>query len=242
MSLQGFRAELDQIDGELTRLFAERMAISEKVAVWKRENGASVLDAAREQEKLRVIRNLLPEGLGGYGEALYARILALSRARQRLLLGENVILIGMPGCGKTTVARALGELLGCEALDCDETIERSAGQRIPEIFAQRGEEGFRLLESEALSRLCARRGCVIATGGGCVTREENRALLRRSGAVVWLRRELDSLPAEGRPLSLQRGARELYAERAPLYERLADITVANDAAVRDAALRIIDAL
>jgi shikimate kinase/chorismate mutase len=242
MTLQNYRLELDRLDAEMTRLFAERMTLIEKIGAWKQERGLPVLDAAREREKLATVRSALPEELGGYGEALYSRILSLSRVRQRLLLGENIILIGMPGCGKTTVGRALGELLCREMLDSDEWIERREGKTIPEIFASCGEETFRALETAALTQLCAHRGCVIATGGGCVTRKENYTLLRRSGCVVWLRRESDALETKGRPLSLGQDVRELYRKRKPLYERFADVSADNCAGVWDAALHIIDLL
>ena len=240
MTLQDYRAELDRIDAELARLFSERMAVSGEIGAWKLAHEVPVLDSAREKEKLASIGSAMPEGLGGYGLALYSRIFSLSRVRQRLLAGENIILIGMPGCGKTTVARALCELLCCECLDCDEWIERHEGKTIPEIFADQGEAAFRALETAALDQLCAHRGCVIATGGGCVTRAENEALLRRSGCVVWLKRDLDQLSVEGRPISCLYGVEELFARRAPLYAQFSDLSVENSAAVRDAALRVID--
>jgi len=71
---------------------------------------------------------------------------------------------------------------------------------------------------------------VIATGGGCVTREENYPLLHQNGVLIWLRRGLEKLPTDGRPISMSADLGELYARRAPLYARWADHTVSNDAA------------
>lgn len=155
---------------------------------------------------------------------------------------ENIILIGMPGCGKTTVARALGKALGREAFDCDELVEQKTGVTIPELFAQRGEEAFRRLETETLTELCRRAGQVIATGGGCVTRAENTRLLRGGGMVIWLQRSLELLPKEGRPISLKRDLRELYAERASLYETLSDLTIDNNGTIDDTVKSVIFAL
>ena len=159
----------------------------------------------------------------------------VSRLRSKML---NVALIGMPGCGKSTLAALLADRLGREAVDSDAEIERRAGMTVPEIFARRGEEAFRRLESEVLSELGRESGRIISTGGGCVTREENYPSLHQNGVIVLLRRDTVKLPRDGRPLSLSVGPEELYARRAPLYERFADFAVSNDGAPEDAAAEI----
>jgi len=143
---------------------------------------------------------------------------------------RNVILIGMPGCGKSSMARLLGEALGRRVYDSDDEIVRAAGCDIPAIFARGGEEEFRSLETQTLRELGKLSGAVIATGGGCVTREENYPLLHQNGVLIWLRRGLEKLPTDGRPISMSADLGGLYARRAPLYARWADHTVSNDAA------------
>ena len=138
---------------------------------------------------------------------------------------QNIALIGMPGCGKTTVGRALADLLGRPFYDADEQIEARAGRKIPDIFAQDGEAAFRKLETEVLAELSRQSGAVIATGGGVVTREENRDLLRQNSTIVWLQRDLHSLPLAGRPVSQSRPLNELAAERMPLYRAWSDAAV-----------------
>lgn len=138
---------------------------------------------------------------------------------------QNIALIGMPGCGKTTVGRALADLLGRPFYDADEQIEARAGRKIPDIFAQDGEAAFRKLETEVLAELSRQSGAVIATGGGVVTREENRDLLRQNSTIVWLQRDLHSLPLAGRPVSQSRPLNELAAERMPLYRAWCDAAV-----------------
>ena len=138
---------------------------------------------------------------------------------------QNIALIGMPGCGKTTVGRALADLLGRPFYDADEQIETRAGRKIPDIFAQDGEAAFRRLETEVLAELSRQSGAVIATGGGVVTREENRDLLRQNSTIVWLQRDLHSLPLAGRPVSQSRPLNELAAERMPLYRAWSDAAV-----------------
>lgn len=138
---------------------------------------------------------------------------------------QNIALIGMPGCGKTTVGRALADLLGRPFYDADEQIEARAGRKIPDIFAQDGEAAFRKLETEVLAELSRQSGAVIATGGGVVTCEENRDLLRQNSTIVWLQRDLHSLPLAGRPVSQSRPLNELAAERMPLYRAWCDAAV-----------------
>ncbi len=140
---------------------------------------------------------------------------------------ENIVLVGMPGCGKTTVGKLLAEALGKTFVDCDETIEREANMPIPQIFAEGGEERFRKLETQALSLLGKQSGQVIATGGGCVTRPENYDLLHQNARIVWLKRDIEDLPTDGRPLSLSGNLAEMYALRKPLYERFADFSIQN---------------
>lgn len=140
----------------------------------------------------------------------------------------NIVLIGMPGSGKTTVGRELARLSGKPFLDLDEEIVRRAGRPIPEIFSGEGEEAFRALEQEALAEACAKSGQIVATGGGAVLRPENRAAMRRTGRVYRLRRRLEDLPTEGRPLSQAGRLEEMERVRGPLYEAAADASVWND--------------
>src|SRR5690349_7578905 len=85
----------------------------------------------------------------------------------------NVVLIGFMGCGKTTLGARLADMLGLKFVDMDDCIIRKAGCTIPEIFARRGEHGFRELESSVLDELSYSSRQVIATGGGVVTIPEN---------------------------------------------------------------------
>ncbi len=153
---------------------------------------------------------------------------------------RNYVLIGMPGCGKSAVGKLLAEKLGRPFYDADAEIEKDLGCDIPTVFAQAGEAAFRAAETRVLERLGKGSGCVIATGGGCVTREENYPLLRQNGMIVWLRRPLDRLPTDGRPLSQSTDLSELYEARKPLYERFCDLAADNDGTPEEAVEAILN--
>ena len=146
---------------------------------------------------------------------------------------ENIVLIGMPGCGKSTVGKALAERLGKVFVDADEKIVEMAGKSIPEIFADDGEEVFRAWETNALAELGKQSGLILSTGGGCVTRERNYPLLHQNGTIYWLKRDLNKLPTDGRPLSQMGKLAEMYNKRQPLYAAFADSIIDNDGALED---------
>ena len=155
---------------------------------------------------------------------------------------QNIVLVGMPGCGKSTVGALLAEKLNHPLLEADAQIEKAAGRTIPEIFAGSGEAGFREIETAVLRELGKSSGAVISTGGGCVTREENYALLHQNGLIVWLQRDIGKLPKEGRPLSLTNDLRVMYEKRRPLYERFADLVIDNNGAPAQTAEKILEVL
>ena len=148
-----------------------------------------------------------------------------------------VWLIGPRGSGKTTVAQLLARRLGWAAVDADEALEARQGRSVRAVFAAEGEAGFREHEAAVLAELCRLRRHVVATGGGVVLRPDNRELLRRSGWVVWLTADVDTLwgrtqadggTAERRP-ALNVGGRDEVVEvlraREPHYRGCADLTV-----------------
>ena len=162
-----------------------------------------------------------------------------SRLRRQM---ENIILIGMPGCGKTTVGASLAKILSRPLKDADTELEQAVGRKITEILPTDGEASFRSLESETLLDLGKQSGLVIATGGGCVTIPNNYEKLHRNGTIVWLKRDLDLLPTDGRPLSQTGHLQEMYQKRAPLYARFADFSVENSGDPQETAEEIIQIL
>ena len=155
---------------------------------------------------------------------------------------ENIVLIGMPGCGKSTVGKIVARQTGKQFVDADEKIVELAGKPIPMIFAEDGEEAFRDWETKALSELGKQSGLVIATGGGCVTKERNYSLLHQNGTIYWLQRDLDQLPTDGRPLSQANELSDMYAVRKRMYARFADKIIDNNGAPEAAAQAIGEVL
>jgi len=147
----------------------------------------------------------------------------------------SVCLVGMPGSGKSTVGRQLARLLGWPLLDSDAEIERELGHSIRTHFEHHGEESFRALEEAMIAKLAARPHVVLATGGGAILRESNRAALKAPGnTVVYLRASVDDLLRRlrhdtQRPLLQDVDPavklRQLFAQRDPLYSAVADHVV-----------------
>jgi len=140
----------------------------------------------------------------------------------------DVVLIGLPGSGKSAVGRRLAARHDAAFIDLDEAVEREAGIRIPDIFADEGEAGFRTRERAAIAALGEPDAApdlrrVIAPGGGAVVDPRNRWLLYRGRVPVWL---------DGRPEILAQrlrrspNIRPLIAGRDPI-RTLRDLTAAR---------------
>ena len=155
---------------------------------------------------------------------------------------ENIVLTGMPGSGKTTVGKLLAEATGKRFADADEAIVQKAGMSIPDIFAHQGEAGFRSIETAVLAELGKCSDLVIATGGGCVTRDENYPLLHQNGVIFCLDRDISSLPTDGRPLSQTEKLSEMYRIRKPMYDRFADFHIDSNGTPQMAVTQILQIL
>jgi shikimate kinase len=151
----------------------------------------------------------------------------------------GLVLVGARGTGKSSVGQLLAGLCGRPFVDTDSEVVRLAGgQPISALFERFGEPRFRALEAQALEGATREPGKVIATGGGIVLSESNRALLKRYGFVVWLtgralvlgrRLAADPRSLAERPALTAAGTLEeiaaVLAARAPLYQQVADAVV-----------------
>ena len=147
---------------------------------------------------------------------------------------DNIVMIGMPGSGKSTVGVVLAKTLGMDFVDVDLVICRRNGGSLQEIVDRSTHEEFLRLEAEAaLSLECGKS--VIATGGSMVCSEDAMAYLKSMGTVVYIEVALDDLTKriknlETRGIAFRPGETlaDIYAQRIPLYEKWADITVKSD--------------
>lgn len=146
----------------------------------------------------------------------------------------SIILVGMMGAGKTTIGRQLAHVLDRQFLDLDHEMEARCGVRVALIFDIEGEAGFRRRETALLEECSQYRGMVLATGGGAVLAPENRRVLKERGIVVYLRAGVDELfrrvaRDRTRPMLKASDPRQriadLLAQREPLYEEVADVTL-----------------
>ncbi len=142
-----------------------------------------------------------------------------------------MILIGMPGAGKSTVGVVLAKRLGYAFLDADLLIQDREGKLLHEIIADKGVEGFWRIEEEVNAAVEARR-TVIATGGSVIYGVRAMEHYRRIGTIVYLKLSLQETAGrlgdlEERGVTLRHGQdlAGLYAERIPMYERYADLTM-----------------
>ncbi len=123
---------------------------------------------------------------------------------------KDISLIGFMGCGKSSVGKCLAALLPeCRLIDLDTYIEEKEGKNIPEIFNEYGEAAFRRMEREALEEIFSatdRPRTILSLGGGTVTSEPCRQLIRQHTDCFYLRATTDTLLAalkghsEGRPM------------------------------------------
>lgn len=147
---------------------------------------------------------------------------------------ENIVLIGMPGAGKSTVGVLLAKSMLMSFYDTDLLIQNSTGKSLCDIIKDDGIENFIKLEEKII---CNHEfsNAVIATGGSAVYGEKAMDSLSENGKIIYLKVSPDELcrrvnNIHTRGIAMKEGTTlaELYIERAPLYEKYADITVECD--------------
>lgn len=147
-------------------------------------------------------------------------------------MARVVVLVGLMGSGKTAVGRRLAARIGASFRDTDDLVVERAGKSVRQIFADAGEETFRVLESAALTDVLAARGdVVIAAAGGVVLSATNRAAIQASAShVVWLDADVATLGERTRhgahrPLldgDAEGRLGEMRAARSALYGEIAN--------------------
>ncbi len=106
----------------------------------------------------------------------------------------KIFLIGFMGSGKTHWGRLLGEKLGVRFFDLDEQIIVHAGKPVTQIFAEEGEEHFRLLEKEVMYLITeSHDSFVMSCGGGTPCYFNNIDYMKQAGTVIWINTPLQTL-------------------------------------------------
>ena len=156
---------------------------------------------------------------------------------RKQFMKDNIYLIGFMGSGKTAVSRYLGRHYGFRVIEMDDQIESMAGMKISEIFRIKGEEEFRRMETDLLTRIAGEGGAVVSCGGGTAVRQENVRIMKASGTVVYLCASAPTIlqrvkHSSHRPLlEGHKTLEEIEAfleKRRPFYENAADRTVPVD--------------
>jgi shikimate kinase len=146
-----------------------------------------------------------------------------------------VVLVGPPGAGKTTVGQIVADRRGLVFRDVDRDIETTTGMSVADIFVEQGEDEFRRLEREAVTRALREHDGVLALGGGAVLAPDTRALLT-AHRVVFLDVGLSEAAERvgfnrSRPLLVVNPRAELarmLTERRPLYDEVATVCIGTD--------------
>ncbi|MFT8704114.1 bifunctional shikimate kinase/3-dehydroquinate synthase [Bifidobacterium aquikefiricola] len=153
--------------------------------------------------------------------------------------GPLVVIIGMPGAGKTRIGKEVSNMLKLSFMDSDVAIERQEGASIPSIFKDRGEDEFRSIESDLITKALLDHQGVLSLGGGAPMQRRTRQALERyrdqGGLIAYLDADPEemmerALRSQNRPL-LSGDARgewlRLYDERRPVFEQLANIVIST---------------
>lgn len=144
---------------------------------------------------------------------------------------KNIVLIGMPGAGKSTIGVLLAKSMLMDFVDTDLLIQKKCSESLCGIIAAKGIDEFLKIENDVICESVFENS-VVATGGSAVYGEEAMAKLRADGVAVYLKlspeelvRRIDNIHTRGIAMKDGTSIADLYAERAPLYEKYADITV-----------------
>ena len=144
---------------------------------------------------------------------------------------KNIVLIGMPGAGKSTIGVLLAKSTLMDFTDTDLLIQKKYSSALCDIINEKGINEFLKAENDVICESDF-TNCVVATGGSAVYGREAMEKLKNSGVVVYLKVDASELEKRinnihTRGIAMKDGTTisELYNERAPLYEKYADITV-----------------
>lgn len=143
----------------------------------------------------------------------------------------TITLIGMPAVGKSCMGRAIAKKFNMRLVDGDKVIEQKTGRKLQEIMDEEGLEGFKAIEESILLSI-DEDNIVFTPGGSAVYYPSVMEHYKKSGIVVYLfatgeviKERAVNFSKRGVVLKEGMTMEDLYRERAPLFEKYADITV-----------------
>lgn len=161
-----------------------------------------------------------------------------------------IYLIGMPGSGKTTIAKALAAKLNYKYIDLDRLIEKNTLMFTDEIIETMGESFFREQETNALKSINndtsnKNINTIVSTGGGIVTKKENKQLM--NGLKIYIDTKIEIIETrikgdQSRPLLKTKTLDTIYEERFLKYQDFADIVFSNNKDIDTTVVNIINYL
>ncbi len=150
---------------------------------------------------------------------------------------NNIFLIGFMGTGKSTVSKKLSFLTKYKEIDLDEYIVQHEGKTINDIFAEGGEQSFRVLETKYLKKVSSGNDAIISCGGGTPIKDENVDIMKLNGTVVLLTATPESIyervkdntdrPILNGNMNVEY-IKSLMAKREMFYLKAADVIVETD--------------
>ena len=158
---------------------------------------------------------------------------------------NNISFIGMAGCGKSTIGGILSSQLDISFVDTDLLIEEKFKLSLEQLKKEKGYEFVRQAEEEVILRLDENIK-VISTGGSAVYSEKSMLHLSSFSKIMYINTPLDEIKqrighGQERGLAAPDGLSidDIYKERAPLYNKWADITLNGNKSIEDLISKII---
>lgn len=154
---------------------------------------------------------------------------------------NRIFLVGYMGAGKTTIGKVLSKLIGLTFIDLDYYIEGRFRKTVAQLFAERGEEGFRSIERNMLHEVAEFEDVLVSTGGGTPCFFDNMEFMNQQGTTIYLQVSVDELTSRlelckhTRPVLKNRTGDELKAfvaeslsGRLPFYQKATIVFDANE--------------
>ena len=161
---------------------------------------------------------------------------------------KNLVLLGMMAVGKSTLGKIVAKKQDLIFIDTDLNIEKKCAMKISEIFKNKGEKFFRILEEREVLESLKKSKCVIALGGGTFMKKTVRDRILKDSVSIWLDVNLKTLNKrvnwnKKRPLineeDSQMKINQLYAERKNIYKMANYRINCNNLSKKDIANKII---